>query len=250
MSYFDQIDNTKVPEHIAIIMDGNGRWAKQKGLERTEGHKEGLAAVRRTIEAASKLNASYVTLYTFSLENWKRPKEEIDALMMLMIKAVADETANMIENNVQLKAIGNLDMLPSKTRAALDQCIQDTSVSTGPTIILALSYSSKWELTHAAKQIAVDLKAGKIKEEDIDENMMAGYLVTSPFPDPDLLIRTGGELRISNFLLWQLAYAEFYFSDELWPDFDGESLYKAIVEYQNRERRYGKTSEQISSDKK
>ncbi|NDV68656.1 isoprenyl transferase [Dysgonomonas sp. 25] len=250
MSYFDQIDKNRIPEHIAIIMDGNGRWAKRQGLDRTEGHKEGLAAVKRTIEAASKLNASYVTLYTFSLENWKRPKEEVDALMMLMIKAVADETANMIENNVQLKAIGNLDMLPPKTRAALDKCIEDTSVSTGPSIILALSYSSKWELANAAKEIAVELKNGKIKEEDINEDLMAAHLTTKAFPDPDLLIRTGGELRISNFLLWQLAYAEFYFTDELWPEFNGESLYKAIVDYQNRERRYGKTSEQISTERK
>lgn len=250
MSYFDQIDKTRIPEHVAIIMDGNGRWAKQKGMERTEGHREGLAAVKRTIEAASKLNASYVTLYTFSLENWKRPKEEIDALMGLMIKAVADETANMIENNVQLKSIGNLDLLPPKTKAALEQCIEDTSVSTGPSIILALSYSSKWELSFAAKQIAKELRDGIIKEEDIDERMMASHLQTKEFPDPDLLIRTGGELRISNFLLWQLAYAEFYFTDELWPDFDGESLYKAIVEYQRRERRFGKISEQISADKK
>lgn len=250
MSYFDQIDKTRIPEHVAIIMDGNGRWAKQKGMERTEGHREGLAAVKRTIEAASKLNASYVTLYTFSLENWKRPKEEIDALMGLMIKAVADETANMIENNVQLKSIGNLNLLPPKTKAALEQCIEDTSVSTGPSIILALSYSSKWELSFAAKQIAKELRDGIIKEEDIDERMMASHLQTKEFPDPDLLIRTGGELRISNFLLWQLAYAEFYFTDELWPDFDGESLYKAIVEYQRRERRFGKISEQISADKK
>lgn len=248
MSYFDQIDREKTPKHVAIIMDGNGRWAKQKNIDRTEGHKEGLAAVRRTIEAASKLNSSYVTLYTFSLENWKRPKEEVDALMSLMVKAVADETKNIIEHNVQIMAIGDLNMLPPRTKAALDQCIEETSKCTGPTIVLALSYSSKWELTNAAKQIAIQLKEGKIAEDDIDEQMIASHLLTKDIPDPDLLIRTGGELRISNFLLWQLAYAEFYFTDELWPDFNGESLFKAIVDYQQRERRFGKTSEQIISE--
>jgi len=248
MSYFDQIDRDRTPKHVAIIMDGNGRWAKQKNIDRTEGHKEGLAAVRRTIEAASKLNSSYVTLYTFSLENWKRPKEEVDALMALMVQAVAEETENIIKNNVQIMPIGDLSMLPPRTQAALDQCVKDTSKCTGPTIILALSYSSKWELTNAAKQIALDLRDGKITEDDIDEQMMGDHLLTKNIPDPDLLIRTGGELRISNFLLWQLAYAEFYFTDELWPDFNGESLFKAIVDYQGRERRFGKTSEQIISE--
>lgn len=248
MSYFDQIDKERTPKHIAIIMDGNGRWARQRNLDRTEGHKEGLAAVRRTIEAASKINSSYVTLYTFSLENWKRPKAEIDALMSLMVQAVAEETENIIKNNVQIMPIGNLSMLPPKTRAALDKCVEDTSKCTGSTIILALSYSSKWELTNAARQIALDLKEGKISEDQITEQMIESHLLTKDIPDPDLLIRTGGELRISNFLLWQLAYAEFYFTEELWPDFNGESLYKAIVDYQQRERRFGKTSEQIISD--
>lgn len=250
MSYFEQIDKERVPRHVAIIMDGNGRWAKQRGLERTEGHKEGLAAVRRTMEAASKLDAEYVTLYTFSQENWKRPVEEIDALMALMVQAVAQETENLIKNNIILKPIGDLERLPKSTYAALQQCVQATSACTGPTIILALSYSSKWELAEAAKHIAADLRDGKIKEDEITENIIPNYLLTKGIPDPELLIRTGGELRISNFLLWQLAYSEFYFTDELWPDFHDESLYKAIVEYQNRERRFGKTSEQVIKENK
>lgn len=249
-SYFDQIDKQRVPRHIAIIMDGNGRWAKRKGLERTEGHKEGLAAVRRTMEAGAKIDAEYITLYTFSKENWNRPAEEVDALMSLMVQAVAQETKNLIDNNIRLKPIGDLERLPKATYAALQQCVQDTSKCTGPTIILALSYSSKWELAQAAKNIAKDLRDGIIKEENIDENLIPEYLLTKDIPDPELLIRTGGEFRISNFLLWQLAYSEFYFTDELWPDFDEESLFKAIVDYQNRERRFGKTSEQVINENK
>ncbi len=248
MSYFDQIDSNRVPKHVAVIMDGNGRWARQRNMERTEGHKEGLAAVRRAIEAASKINLEYITLYTFSQENWNRPVEEVDALMALMVQAVAQETANLIENNVRLKPIGDLHRLPKSTYAALQQCVSDTSVCTGSTIILALSYSSKWELTEATKQIAIELKEGRIKESDINENLISDHLLTKGIPDPELLIRTGGELRISNFLMWQMAYSEFYFTDELWPDFNDESLYKAIVDYQGRERRFGKTSEQISNE--
>ncbi|WP_101690232.1 isoprenyl transferase [Dysgonomonas massiliensis] len=248
MSYFDQIDSNRVPKHVAVIMDGNGRWARQRNMERTEGHKEGLAAVRRAIEAASKINLEYITLYTFSQENWNRPVEEVDALMALMVQAVAQETANLIENNVRLKPIGDLNRLPKSTYAALQQCVSDTSVCTGSTIILALSYSSKWELTEATKQIAIELKEGRIKESDINEKLISDHLLTKGIPDPELLIRTGGELRISNFLMWQMAYSEFYFTDELWPDFNDESLYKAIVDYQGRERRFGKTSEQISNE--
>lgn len=249
MSYLDQIDKNRIPRHIAVIMDGNGRWARLRNMERTEGHKEGLAAVRRVIEAASKVNLEYITLYTFSQENWKRPIEEVDALMSLMVEAVAKETANLIENNVRLKPIGDLNRLPKRTFEALQQCIKDTSVCTGSTIILALSYSSKWELTEAARQIAVELKNGNIQENEITEDLISKYLLTKDIPDPELLIRTGGELRISNFLMWQMAYSEFYFTDELWPDFKDESLYKAIVEYQGRERRFGKTSEQVSKEK-
>ena len=246
MSLIEQINREKVPAHIAIIMDGNGRWAKRKGLDRVLGHREGLNAVRRAIEAASEINVSYLTLYTFSTENWKRPKEEVDALMALMVKAVADETDDLIKNNVIVKTIGDIDRLPQMTRDALDDCLQRTSVCTGSTVVLALSYSSKWELTRAAKNIASDLKNGLIKEEDITESLVDDYLVTKGIPNPDLLIRTGGELRISNFLLWQIAYSELYFSDDLWPDFDADSLYKAVIDYQERERRFGKTSEQVT----
>lgn len=250
MSYLDQINRSRIPRHIAIIMDGNGRWAKNRNMERTEGHKEGLAAVRRVIEAASKINLEYITLYTFSQENWNRPVEEVDALMALMVQAVAQETASLLENNVRLKPIGDLGRLPQSTYAALQKCVADTSVCTGSTIILALSYSSKWELVQATKEIALELKDGRITEDDITEALISEHLLTKGIPDPELLIRTGGELRISNFLMWQMAYSEFYFTDELWPDFNDESLYKAIVDYQCRERRFGKTSEQISNENK
>lgn len=249
MSYFDQIDKNKMPKHVAIIMDGNGRWAKQYNMERTKGHQEGLSAVKRTIEAAAELKLPYVTLYTFSLENWNRPQEEVDALMALMVRAISEETETLLRNNIRLMPIGNLERLPESTKQAFEKCVRDTSVSFGTTIILALSYSSKWEITNAASQIAKDLKAGKITEEDITEDIVASHLQTVNIPDPDLLIRTGGEKRISNFLLWQIAYAELHFSDKLWPEFDRESLCEAILDFQNRERRFGKTSEQISTEK-
>ncbi|MDU1890149.1 MAG: isoprenyl transferase [Dysgonomonas sp.] len=246
MSILDLIDKKRIPKHIAIIMDGNGRWAKRQNMDRTEGHKEGVSAVRRAIEGASKVGISYLTLYTFSTENWKRPEEEVRALMTLMIQAVANETPDLIKNNIRVKVIGDIERLPSETKKALDHCLNETSVCTGPTVILALSYSSKWELTKATKDIVSDVKSGKIKESDINEELIPQYLSTKDIPDPDILVRTGGELRISNFLLWQIAYSEFYFTDELWPDFNEESLYKAIYEYQNRERRFGKTSEQVT----
>lgn len=246
MSFIDQINKEKVPQHIAIIMDGNGRWAKQRNLDRTFGHKEGLSAVRRVIEGAKNAGISYLTLYTFSTENWKRPEEEVRALMQLMIKAVADETPDLIKNNIRVKTIGDTDRLPADTKDALDMCLENTSACTGATIILALSYSAKWELTEAAKKLVSDVKSGKVKEDMIDENLFEKYLSTNNIPNPDVLIRTGGEKRISNFLLWQIAYSELYFTDELWPDFNEESLYKAIVDFQQRERRFGKTSEQVS----
>lgn len=249
MSYIDHINKEKTPSHVAIIMDGNGRWAKRKGLDRVFGHKEGLSAVRKTIEAASQIDISYLTLYTFSTENWKRPVEEVQALMALMIKAVADETEDLIKNNVRVLTIGDTDRLPPETKTALHDCLQRTSKSTGLTVILALSYSSKWEITKAIKEISADVKSGKISEMDITEELVDGYLATKGIPYPDLLIRTGGELRLSNFLLWQTAYSELYFTDELWPDFNGESLCKAVADYQNRERRFGKTSEQITDTK-
>lgn len=246
MSYLEQIDKSRIPKHIAIIMDGNGRWAKQKNLDRTFGHKEGLEAVRKSMKAAAEVGISYLTLYTFSTENWNRPKEEVDALMDLMVQAVAKETAELIENNLKVKTIGDIDRLPLRTRQALQECLEATSECTGMMVILALSYSSKWELTKAIKEIVTDVENGKIKKEDIEEITINQYLTTSGIPDPELLIRTGGELRLSNFLLWQTAYSELFFTDELWPDFNEESLFKAIVEFQNRERRFGKTSEQIS----
>lgn len=248
MSYLDQIDKERVPQHVAVIMDGNGRWARQQNLDRTMGHKEGVAAVRRAMQAASKAGISYLTLYTFSTENWKRPVEEVKALMSLMIQAVSNETPDLVKNNIRVKVIGDIDRLPEDTREALEYCLEKTSVCTGSTVILALSYSSKWELTEAVKGIASDVKDGTVNIEDIDEQKVALYLSTAGIPDPDILIRTGGEKRISNFLLWQIAYSELYFTDELWPDFNEELLYKAIVDFQGRERRYGKTSDQISDN--
>ena len=243
MSFFESIDINKLPTHIAIIMDGNGRWAKNKNLERSAGHVEGVSAVRRLIEASTKVGLKFVTLYTFSTENWKRPKEEIDALMDLMVQAVARETPDLIKNNVRLLAIGNLDRLPERTRKALEDSMQQTSRSTGVTAVLALSYSSRWEIVEAAKKIGEAYKAGQLS--DVTEDTIENYLSTSGIPNPDLLIRTGGEKRISNFLLWQMAYTELYFIDTLWPDFVDETLYEAIAYYQGRERRFGQTSEQI-----
>ncbi|NDV79270.1 isoprenyl transferase [Dysgonomonas sp. 511] len=248
MSYLDKIDKTHLPKHIAVIMDGNGRWAQQRGLDRTFGHKEGEAAVRRAIEAVAIAGVPYLTLYAFSTENWRRPEEEIKALMALMIQAVSRQTAELVKNNVRVKVIGDIARLPEDTQKALDYCLQTTSVCTGSTVIIALSYSSKWEITEAVKAIAADIEAGKIETKDITENLITSYLATKDYPDPDILIRTGGELRISNFLLWQIAYSELYFTDELWPEFNEESLYKAIVDYQNRERRFGKTSQQVSGN--
>lgn len=250
MSNIEEVKKEKMPTHVAIIMDGNGRWAKQRGLERVFGHHEGLAAVRRTIETAARLEIPFITLYTFSTENWNRPEEEVKALMALMIKAVAEETDNLIKNNVRLKVIGDIDRLPKDTLDALDSCLERTSRSTGTTIILALSYSSKWELTDAIKKIATEVQAQNIKPEEISESTIDKYLSTHDIPNPDLLVRTGGEKRVSNFLLWQIAYSELYFTDELWPDFNEASLCNAVADYQMRERRFGKTSEQIEKEKK
>lgn len=247
MSFLDKIDKNKIPQHVAIIMDGNGRWAKKKGLERIFGHNEGLKAVRKTIEAALTLKLPYITLYTFSTENWNRPKDEVDALMNLLIKAVKDETEDLVKNNVHLKIIGDFDRLPDNTRKSLDECLSLTSKCDGVTVCLALSYSSRWELTKTMKEIASDIHIGKIKQSDINETLINNYLDTQNIPDPDILIRTGGEKRISNFLLWQIAYSELFFTEQLWPDFNEESLYEVICDFQNRERRYGKTSEQVSN---
>lgn len=245
MSLIDKIDKERIPAHVAIIMDGNGRWAKARGLERAEGHKEGVISVRKVVEAATKASVKYLTLYTFSTENWNRPDEEINALMDLMVYAIAKETEDLVKNGVRLKSIGDTERLPQKTRSALHECIDITSQGENLTLVLALSYSSKWEITRAARNIAIDVKNGILNESDINEETIENYLTTSNLPDPDLLIRTGGEQRISNFLLWQTAYSELYFTDTFWPDFREEELYKAIIDYQQRERRFGKTSEQI-----
>jgi len=244
MSFLDKIDADKMPRHVAIIMDGNGRRAKHRNLDRTEGHREGVAAVRRLFEAASVIGLKYTTIYTFSTENWNRPKEEVEALMELMVQAIVRETPDLIKNNIRLQAIGDLSRLPQKTKEALDDCIRRTSVSTGLTAVLALSYSSRWEIVNATKRIAEAYRSGELS--DITEEAFSDYLTTKNIPDPDLLIHTGGEKRISNFLLWQIAYSELYFTDLLWPDFHDETLYEAIVYYQGRERRFGKISEQLN----
>lgn len=248
MSLLKRITNKKIPSHIAIIMDGNGRWAKQRGLERAYGHQEGVTAVRKVVEAASKAGVHFLTIYAFSTENWKRPDEEVDALMELMVHAIVKETPDLIKNGVRLSAIGDYDRLPNKTKTALEECIKLTSEGSKITLILALSYSSKWEITHALKDIIYDVQSQRLSTEDINENTLSSYLSTKNIPDPDLLIRTGGEQRISNFLLWQLAYAELYFTEIFWPDFGEEHLYKAISNFQCRERRFGKTSEQIEKE--
>lgn len=235
----------RLPRHIAIIMDGNGRWAKARNMERSYGHRYGVDAVRTVTEAATELGLKYLTLYTFSTENWNRPDDEITALMSLMVMAIERETPDLIKNNVRLQAIGDLSRIPAEVRERLDKCIEETSKGTGVTLILALSYSSRWEITEAARNISRAVAEGKMSADDISEETIGCFLATKDIPDPDLLIRTGGELRVSNFLLWQLAYAELYFTDEFWPDFGKESLYKAICNYQSRERRFGKTSEQL-----
>lgn len=245
MSLIEQIDKNRMPQHVAIIMDGNGRWAKAKGLDRSFGHQEGVVSVRKIVETANDLGIRYLTMYTFSTENWNRPEEEVQALMSLLVLAIKRETPDLMKNNVRLMAIGNLDRLPSDARATLMECISETSANTGTTVILALSYSARWEITEAVKRLAKEAIDKKINPDEITESVVSSYLTTQGIPDPDLLIRTGGEQRISNFLLWQLSYAEFYFTNEYWPDFREEELYEAILYYQQRERRFGKTSEQL-----
>ncbi len=248
MSVLQQIDMKRIPRHVAIIMDGNGRWAKAHNKERSEGHREGIVSVREVIEAADKLKIDYLTLYTFSTENWNRPQEEVDTLMALMVYAIAQETPDMIRNNIRLQSIGDLSRLPEETRRAFEQCIADTAACTGLTMVIAVSYSSRWELTAAVQNIVKDVQLGKLTQAEVNESVIDRYLNTYGMPEPDLLIRTGGEYRISNYLLWQLAYAEFYFTDVFWPEFRGEQFYEAILAYQTRERRFGKTSEQVASE--
>ena len=246
MSLVTQINKEKVPQHIAIIMDGNGRWAKKQGENRIYGHYEGVTSERDVVAAAGEVGVKYITLYAFSTENWNRPKEEVDALMELLVSTITAETPQLNNKNVRLQAIGNLNSLPPACLQELNESIELTSKNSGLTLVLALSYSSKWELISAVKQIATDAKNGLVNIEDITEKNIEQYLCTKHIPDPELMIRTSGEHRISNFLLWQLAYAEFYFTDKLWPDFRKDDLYEAILNYQNRERRFGKTSDQLT----
>ena len=243
-----QLDLNRIPEHIAIIMDGNGRWAKAQGLPRSAGHVRGVETVRRITEEAVHLGVKFLTLYTFSTENWNRPAQEIETLMDLVLTNLEDEI--FMKNNVRFRMIGQRDRLPLGVQRRLAECEERTAVNTGMTMVVALSYSSRWEMTEAARVIAGKVRDGVLRVEDIDERVMAEHLTTSFMPDPDLLIRTSGELRLSNYMLWQCAYSEFYFTDTLWPDFDEAALREAIAVYQLRQRRYGKTGEQITDEQK
>ena len=248
MSLVEKIDLQRVPRHIAIIMDGNGRWAKERNLDRSQGHRKGLDVVHEITNDAADLGVECLTLYAFSTENWNRPQAEVDALMALVVYGIERETPGMIENGVRLSVIGDTSRMPIDVQKRLQKCIEDTAGGNRIILNLALSYSARWEIVDATKQLAHKIAQGIIKPEDIDDNLFASHLTTAHLSDPDLLIRTGGEVRISNFLLWQLSYAEFYFTDEYWPDFNKESLYRAIIDYQNRERRFGKTSEQVQTN--
>lgn len=241
-----QLDINKIPEHIAIIMDGNGRWAQAKGLPRTAGHIEGVETVKKVTEEAARLGVKYLTLYTFSTENWNRPAEEIEALMNLVLTNLEEEI--FMKNNVRFRMIGEMERLPQSVQKRLQDCIDRTSSNSGMTMVIALSYSSRWEIVRATQTLATKVKDGILPIEDITEEVITQHLTTDFMPDPDLLIRTGGELRISNYLLWQCAYSEFYFTNQYWPDFNEESLKNAIADYQLRQRRYGKTGEQVSDE--
>ncbi len=244
MLYKEEIDLNRIPRHVAIIMDGNGRWAKQRGHERSYGHQAGAETVHVIAETAARLGIGYLTLYTFSTENWNRPSDEVSALMSLLLDSIEEET--FMKNNIRFRVIGDIEKLPVNVQQRLNACVEHTSRNTGMCLVLALSYSSRWEITEAVRQIAVLAQRGKLKPEQIDSELISGHLTTNFMPDPDLLIRTGGEIRLSNYLLWQCAYSELYFCETYWPDFREEELYKAICDFQKRERRFGKTSEQIS----
>ncbi len=246
MSLKEKIDMNKLPRHVAVIMDGNGRWAKKRSKLRIFGHENGVVSVRETAEAAAELGIECLTLYAFSTENWNRPRREIEALMGLLLRTISKETKTLHKNNISLQAIGDLRSLNKKTYSHLMKAIEDTRHHTRMKLILALSYSSRYELVEATKMIAEKVKRGEIDVDDINEQTVTEQLFTKDYPDPELLIRTSGEYRISNFLLWQLAYTELYFTDKLWPDFRKEDLYEAIINFQNRERRFGRTSEQVS----
>ena len=241
----EQIDLEKVPKHIAVIMDGNGRWAKKKGLNRVFGHKNAIKSVRETTEVAGELGVEFLTLYAFSTENWNRPKLEVNALMTLLVNTLGKEIKNLDKNNVRLQAIGQLDNLPKSCFKELQECIKYTQNNTGLVLTLALSYGGKEEILDAVRSLVKDCQSGDISIEDIDVNLFSKYLYTAEIPDPELMIRTSGEQRTSNFLLWQLAYAELYFTPVLWPDFRKEHFYQAVFDFQQRERRFGKTGEQI-----
>jgi undecaprenyl diphosphate synthase len=245
MSFLKQINTDRLPSHVAIIMDGNGRWARQRGMDRIFGHHQGVNAVREIIEAAAELKIKYLTLYAFSTENWGRPDEEVSALMGIMVQSLNKETNTLIKNDIRLTAIGDVARLADDVRKRLMETINLTSSSKGLNLIIAMSYSSRWEITEAAKKLSAEISSGKIDQDKVTENNFEKYLTTYGVPDPELMIRTSGEVRISNFLLWQLAYTELYFTEILWPDFGKEEFYKAIIDFQRRERRFGKTSEQL-----
>jgi undecaprenyl diphosphate synthase len=242
----DRLDLSKLPQHVAVIMDGNGRWAKEHGKPRVWGHRNGVKSVRHISEAATEIGIPWLTLYAFSTENWNRPTLEVNALMEILVITIREELETMNKNNIRLNAIGDIDKLPASTRKALLQGIEKTRDNTRMTLTLALNYSSRWEITEAMKKMASLVAAGQLKPEDIDKTTVSRLLATHDMPDPELLIRTSGEYRISNFLLWQIAYTELYFSDVYWPDFDQEQFYRAIYSYQQRERRFGQISEQLA----
>ena len=241
----DQIDKNRLPRHIAIIMDGNGRWAKEQGQDRLFGHYHGVESVRNIVEGCAELHIEYLTLYAFSTENWDRPEYEVVGLMELLVTTIRNEVDSLNKNNIRLHVIGDLAMLPDYARKELNEALEITKKNTGLNLIMALSYSGRWELLNAVKNIAWEVKNGKLNVDQIDQDTLQHYLCTSEFPDPELMIRTSGEFRISNFLLYQLAYAELYFTNVRWPDFRKDNLYEALIDYQNRERRFGKTSEQV-----
>lgn len=246
MSLKDKINPQRLPKHVAIIMDGNGRWAKSQGKERIFGHQNGVESVREVTEASVELGIKYVTFYAFSTENWNRPKDEIEGLMLLMIQAIEKETPTLMKNNIRFEVIGDIEKLNKDTRDAIDRITEKTKENTTLTMIIALSYSSRWEIEKAVKNIALEVERKELNPEDINQDTISKHLCTKNYPDPDLLIRTSGEYRISNFLMWQLSYSELYFTSTLWPDFKRENYYEALVDYQSRERRFGKTSEQLN----
>ena len=248
MTYREQLDNNRIPKHVAIIMDGNGRWAELRGKERTQGHAKGVEVVKKIMENAVELGIKYLTLYTFSTENWNRPEYEVAALMELMFKNIDEEV--FIKNHVRLRVVGDLERIPERVRAKINHCIENTKEFDRSCMVIALSYSSRWEIARAARLLADKAAKGEINPEDIDEKTVADAMTTNFMPDPELLIRTGGELRLSNFLLWQSAYTELFFCDTYWPDFNMEELCKAIYEYQQRQRRFGLTGAQVTGSKK